>query len=204
MAGAERAAVDGVVLAGGRATRLPGKPLIEISGWPLVSRPVGALREAGLRPTVVGKQDDRELEAVVSDLGAGWLGEVAEEVHPLLGVVTALTALGRPVLVVAADMPYLEPALLRAIAEDQRGAGGVVACEAGGRLQPLLARYDPRVLEEMASAAARGESAIMALKALGGRLVVVSEDEVARFGDPGLIVSDVDTPADLRSVEDRL
>ena len=63
------------MLAGGRATRLPDKPLVDLSGEPLVLHPVRAMQAAGLTPTVVGKLGDGRLRATVEAAGCAWLTE---------------------------------------------------------------------------------------------------------------------------------
>jgi molybdopterin-guanine dinucleotide biosynthesis protein A len=74
-----------------------------------------------------------------------------------------------------------------------------MAIEAAGRLQPLLARYDPADAESLASAVDRGDSAQDALGALGPR--IVGEDDLRRFGDPQRICFNVNTPEDLERAE---
>jgi molybdopterin-guanine dinucleotide biosynthesis protein A len=79
-----------------------------------------------------------------------WL-EPEEPRHPLAGVVHALRcARGQPVVVVAGDMPFVTRGLVAALSRERsRGAAAVVP-RAGGRLQPLCARYEPRALGALA------------------------------------------------------
>lgn len=195
-------AVDGVVLAGGRATRLPGKPLADLNGTPLVLHPVAAMRAAGLTPTVVGKHRDGALRAVVEAAGCAWLTEPDEPVHPLFGIAFALAELRRPIVVCAVDMPFVTAELLDALAAEMPGAAAV-ACEADGVLQPLLARYSPDVSDTLLEAAFAGASASATLRGLSERLLVLGEDEIAAFGDPSRLVGDVDDAADLATARAR-
>lgn len=135
----------GVVLAGGAGRRLGGdKAVVSLGGRALLDYPVRALRRAVGEVAVVAKA-----QTVLPPLGpevAVWLEE-AEPRHPLTGIVRALrTAAGRPVIVVAGDMPLVTGDLLTALVRaPMRGAPALVP-RAGGRLQPLCARYEPSAL----------------------------------------------------------
>lgn len=192
---------DGVVLAGGRATRLPGKPLVELNGMPLVLHPVAAMRAAGLVPVVVGKLGDGRLRATVEAAGCPWLTEPDEPVHPLFGIAFALAELRRPVVVCAADMPFVTAELLGGLAA-HGGEGAVVACEVGGVLQPLLGRYAPSVAEALMGTVKESGSATGALRALGADLTVVGDLELAAFGDPARLVQDIDDAVGLAAARE--
>ena len=87
---------------------------------------------------------------------------------------------------------HVPPRLLAWLAGLDEGAA---VAEAGGRVQPLLARYEPADAPTLEAALARGASAQEAVSRLGPR--IVTETELARFGDPELICLNVNTPADL-------
>ena len=193
---------DGVVLAGGRATRLPDKPLADLHGEPLVLHPVRAMQAAGLTPTVVGKLGDGRLRATVEAAGCAWLTEPDEPVHPLFGIAFALAELQRPAVVCAADMPFVSAELLAALATCEED-DAVVACEVNAILQPLLARYAPDAAGTLHEAALVGASATGTLRALGERLRVLGEGELAAFGDLSWLVGDVDDAADLAAARAR-
>jgi molybdopterin-guanine dinucleotide biosynthesis protein A len=140
----------GVVLAGGLGTRMGSgsKPAALLSGRPRVERPLEALEAVCERVAVVCKQGT-ELPA----LGPGverW-DEPDEPRHPLTGIVHALERAEAPVLVCAADMPFVTPGTLRAL-RDRLGDRAAVVGTAEGRLQPLLAAYAPRALEVLRGA----------------------------------------------------
>ena len=141
---ARRGAI-GVVLAGGDGRRIGGdKAMVELEGRPLLLYPIAVLRAVFDEVAVVAKQSTilppLDVEVAI------WL-EADEPRHPLAGVVHALRcARGRPVVVVAGDMPFVTRGLVAALARERaRGAVAVVP-RASGRLQPLCARYDPRAL----------------------------------------------------------
>ena len=139
----------GVVLAGGGGRRIGGdKAMVELEGRPLLHYPLSVLRAVLDEVAVVAKQSTvlPSLDVEV----ALWL-EADEPRHPLVGIVHALRcARGRPVVVVAGDMPFVTRGLVGALARERsRGAAAVVP-RAGGRLQPLCARYEPRALAALA------------------------------------------------------
>lgn len=139
----------GAVLAGGAGRRIGGgKAVVELHGRPLLSYPVSAMKGALPEVVVVAKPGTElpELPGV-----AVWT-EPDEPRHPLTGIVHALQRAGnRPVIVVAGDLPFVSaPLLARLASEDAHGALAVVP-RAGGRLQPLLARYEPAAREPLAA-----------------------------------------------------
>ena len=135
----------GAVLAGGRGRRIGGdKAVVELDGRPLLSYPLAALGEVVGDVAVVAKRDS----ALPPLRGAAtvWY-EPDEPRHPLTGVVHALRmARGRAVLVVAGDMPLVDAALVRTLAGADAAGRLAVVPLAGGRLQPLCARYEPGAL----------------------------------------------------------
>jgi molybdopterin-guanine dinucleotide biosynthesis protein A len=148
----------GVVLAGGVGRRIGGsKAIVELRGTPLVLYPLRALQAVLAEVVVVAKQGSAlpPLPGVPI-----WL-EPAEPRHPLAGIVHALEAAGaaadveglaREILVSAGDLPFLDPELVEQLVHaDAHGAPAVVP-RAGGRLQPLLARYAPAAYAPLAAA----------------------------------------------------
>jgi len=133
------------VLAGGVGRRIGGdKATVELEGRPLLLYPLAVMRAAFDHVAVVAK---RSTALPPLDPGVAiWL-EADEPQHPLVGVAHALQrGHRRPVVVVAADMPFVTRGLVTALARERaRGAAAVVP-RAAGRLQPLCARYDQPAL----------------------------------------------------------
>src|SRR5436853_4802295 len=78
-----------------------------------------------------------------------WDDEPREPRHPLTGIVHALErAVGEPVLLCAADMPFVTADALRALA----APGATAIAVAGGVLQPVLGLYAPDVLPALRAA----------------------------------------------------
>jgi molybdopterin-guanine dinucleotide biosynthesis protein A len=139
--------VVGVVLAGGAGRRMGGgKAGRLLGGRPLASYPADALATVCERVAIVAKPGTElpELPGVER-----WDDEPAEPRHPLAGIVHALRRADGPVLVCAADMPFVTAEDLRAIARSGRDAVAV----SEGRLQPVLAHYTPAALPVLTAAA---------------------------------------------------
>lgn len=184
----------GVVLAGGASRRMGRpKPMVELADRPLISFPLAAIEAAGLEAMVVAKPSSK-----LPALGCRVVEEPERPRHPLLGVITALREAGGPVVVVACDMPFVTGPLLGHLASID---APLAICEAGGRLHPLLGRYDPALVGPLEIACGRGEPVTRAVRALRPR--IVGEDELRRFGLPEHLCANLNTDRDLRAAEAR-
>lgn len=172
-------AAVGAVLAGGAARRMGGaKATALLDGRPLAAWAVGALRAAGLAEVAVVAKRDTPLPAALD--APVWV-EPGEPRHPLAGVREALRrAGGRAVVTVPVDVPLVPPDVLAELAR----APGAAVVRAGGRLQPLVARWPPSAA---VPAGGRAADAILAL----GPLVVEA-------GPEGF--ANVNTAADLAAI----
>ena len=189
----KRAVSVGAVLAGGLSSRMgSAKTLVELAGRPLVARIVATVGSAGLEPIVVAKPD-----SPLPKLDCRVLSEPSEPRHPLTGLVAALQAsAGRGVVAIGGDMPLVPAQFLTWLAQLEEE---VAVCEVGGRLEPLLGRYSPLACDaliEARDASAPLREAVAALDPF-----VVSEEKIARFGDPRRIVFNVNSPEDLAEAE---
>lgn len=119
---------------------------------------------------------------------------------PLVALVAGWEALGRagwrgPVIVVATDLPRLTGSMLEWLT-DRPGDRSVVPV-ASGRVQPLCARYSPADLDLAAGLVASGKRAMTALiEAAAPELV--AEEEWAPAAGGAQVLTDVDTPDDVR------
>ncbi|MGW3283742.1 NTP transferase domain-containing protein [Streptomyces sp. NPDC001002] len=151
-------AYDAVVLAGGAARRLGGadKPGVRVGGRALLDRVLAACADA--RTTVVVADVRPTARPVL------W----AREEPPGGGPVAALAAglahtTADHVVVLSADLPFLEPTTVRRLLAALRAGGteGALLTDADGRDQPLVAAYRADALrrELAALAGADGEGA---------------------------------------------
>jgi molybdenum cofactor guanylyltransferase len=143
----------GVVLAGGAGRRLGGeKARVRLRGTPLLCYPIAALHTVLAEVVVVAKRET-ELPPLP---GVPVWSEPDEPRHPLTGIVHALEHAERSVLICAGDLPFVTEQLVRAIAHTDGGGAPAVVPRVDGRLQPLLARYEPAALPALAAALAEG------------------------------------------------
>jgi molybdopterin-guanine dinucleotide biosynthesis protein A len=176
-----------VVLAGGRGRRL-GEPkmLADLDGRPLLAHALAHAREAGLDAVVVAKPG-----TPLPPVNVPVLREPESPAHPLLGIVTALRELpdARGIVVLGGDLPFVPPALIRTLA----AAPGPLVPVSGGRLEPLVARYDRaqlQALEDALDADAPIHAAIAGAARLEG-------DALAALDPGGHATFNVNTPGDL-------
>jgi len=190
----------GVVLAGGAGTRMarPGsdrargaKPAVELAGRPLIAWPAAALAVVADPVVVVCKASTKlpELDGVER-----W-DEPEKPRHPLVGIVHALERAQAPVLVCAADMPFVTADACRALIAGAAGATSAHAAVALSeeRLQPVFAVYAPSALESLR--AANAEASLTA---------AVEQLEPVRVAVPPPLVRSVNTPDELAAAEEEL
>lgn len=140
----------GAILAGGRGLRIGGdKAIVELAGRPLIDYAVDAVQQVLRQVAIVAKADTKlpTLSGVTL-----WIEPEAPR-HPVVGIAQALAlAGGKPVLVCAADLPFVTPELIRRLVKAKPGhAPAVVACTCG-TMHPTLGCYQPRALDALAPA----------------------------------------------------
>ena len=179
----------GAVLAGGAGRRLGrgSKASAAVAGRPLIAYPLDALRGVCDRVAVVCKPDIE-----LPELEAERWEEPAEPRHPLTGIVHALERAGAPVLICAADMPFVTADACRTLLAAAGGSDGAPAAvaTAGGVLQPTLGLYAPAALDTL-RAAAPDAPLTESVEALSP----------ARVAFPPALVRSVNTPEDLAEAE---
>lgn len=180
------------VLAGGEGRRLGGdKALARLRGAPLIAYPLSAAAETDLDVVVVAKSGTR-----LPPLRCELVQDDERSAHPICGILAAQRhAPGRPVVVLACDMPFLTSALISWLASRP----GSVVVEAGGRMQPLLARYEPTlaaVFERTLRDGGPLQAAVAAADPprLGGAALEA-------FGDPRRLCFNVNDREDLARAE---
>ncbi len=129
-----------LLLTGGKSRRMgQDKARLPFGGVPMAVRVHAMLSEIFPNVLVVGHADFPLPEAPrIPDRHPGR--------GPLEALASGLEAVEEPqVLLTACDMPFLNPNLLRFLAEQTLDADAVVPCSARGR-EPLLAVYSRRIL----------------------------------------------------------
>jgi molybdopterin-guanine dinucleotide biosynthesis protein A len=176
---AAKTQVGVVILAGGEASRLPGKLQLDAGGIPLVVRVYRNVREAG--PVYVSAkggfppETDAALECPI--IVDRWPRR-----GPLAALYGVLDRVREPlVFVVAGDAPFVNAAVadeLRAAWE--AGIQAVVPVNRQGRLEPLCALYDRAALLDAArSVLAQGSGGVAAaVERLNAKRVRLSNERV--------------------------
>ena len=190
------AAYDVVVLAGGAARRLGGadKPGVRVGGRALLDRVLAACADA--RTTVV-VADPRPSAREIT-----WVREDPPGGGPLAALDAGLRhTTARHVLVLSADLPFLQEGTVRVLLTVLRtgGADGVLLTDADGRDQPLVAAYRaPSLRVELAALTKEhGTLAGLPLRRLTGAL------DLTRVPDP-VASFDCDTWDDIATARARI
>ena len=133
--------ITAAVLAGGRSQRMGvDKTLLEIDGVTMLSRVARAMREVCEHVVVVTTRPEAAAEADLPP-GVEVITDDVEYQGPLGAIATALAQSSNEwVLAVAADMPWVSSAVVRAL-WDLRGDADVVVPRNDGGLEPLMALY---------------------------------------------------------------
>lgn len=185
----------GVVLAGGASRRMGrDKALLPLAGVGL------AERACRLLATVCP-------EVAVADAGRGIVAGLASLADgpgrgPLAGILgAARVAPGRPLLVLACDLPNVPAALLAALAA---APGDWVIPRWRRGAEPLCALYRPAALALLAARAGRGLYALHdAARGAPLDLRWFEETEIAAFGDPQEIFRNLNHPHDVAGLGGR-
>jgi molybdopterin-guanine dinucleotide biosynthesis protein A len=165
---------------------------LEVGDLPLIAHVREALSSSCREVLVVGDETLR-LEEVryVSNERAGRQG-------PLAGIEAGLAASKYDhVFVAAGDMPFLSPSLVDYLL-GRIGRGGVVAVipHHGGRSHPLCGAYARALLPRVSATLDAGTRAVGEFLEGTGGVEYVGE-ELRRFGEPDLLLMNVNSPRDL-------
>jgi molybdopterin-guanine dinucleotide biosynthesis protein A len=183
--------VIGAVLAGGSGRRLGSvsKAAVVLGDRPLVSYPLAALAGVCDSVAVVCKPDTElpELDGVER-----W-DEPATPQHPLTGIVHALERAEAPVLVCAADMPFVTADACRTLLASAGSGAAAVVAASEGVLQPVFGLYSTAALAAL-RAAPDGAPLTETVETL----------DPARVALPPAIVRSVNTPEDLAEAKNAL
>lgn len=135
--------VTAFILAGGSSSRMgQDKAFLKLGSRTLLAHALELARAVDGNPWIVGSAEKFAV-----------FGPVVEDVYPergpLAGIHAALISTGTELnLMVAVDLPFLQPRFLNYLVSEGRGSGAVVVVpRAGGGLQPLCALYRRRFAE---------------------------------------------------------
>lgn len=190
-----RSDLTGLILAGGRASRMGGrdKGLIEVGSRALVDHAIACLRQVTPHILISANRHPAEYAGrgwpVLEDSLTGYPG-------PLAGILTALERIATArLLVVPCDAPLATPTLLQRLVEAQDVQGGL-ACLAhdGERLQPAFCLLRREVTDSLRRFLAAGERKTQLWLQSLDPVIVDCSDHPEWFAN-------VNTPEDLRRIE---
>lgn len=182
-----------MIQAGGRSTRMGGEPkaLLALGGRRIIERVVEAVAPAVDDLLVV--TNTPELYAF---LGLPMVGDVYPDHGSLGGIFSGLQAApGDAAFIVACDMPFLHPEVVRLVVQ-RAGEGDVVIPRAGGQLETLHAAYARACLPHMEARLRQGRLKIVDFFD-AVRVVEIPEADVARYRAPEVAFMNVNTPEEL-------
>ena len=206
-AGGAHPRVGAAVLAGGRSIRMgEDKRAVAVDGQPLLARVVAAV--AGLtddiQVVIADSADAATVHALLGDAGAPGQPATARvtvdqrsDGGPTAGLEAALDNTDRDLLVVvAADHPFLAPAVLHELvdrlhASPDRDAAALVTDRGA---EPLVAVYRRRALARVRALLDAGERRATAVLA---ELDPLHLDDWGALDPSGRTTADIDTPSDL-------
>lgn len=183
--------IVGLVLSGGRNTRLPVlKGLLDVGGQSIVERNLALMREATGAAWLSTNEPERYFE-----YGAPMVGDVVSDCGPMGGIYSAFIALPRAsaLLVCGCDMPFIKPRVLRMILSEP--GGDVVVPVFDGEPQPLLALYRASAIGAMKAALLQGRYGLRrVLRELDA--VYLKEDDIRSVDPQGESFININTPED--------
>lgn len=164
---------------------------VEIGGLPLIERVKNVLTGRCEELLLIGGAVELGGVRRVADGRSGRQG-------PLAGIEAGLDAARFDrVFVAAGDMPFLTQSLVGYLLERlEHGDAPAVVPRDGGRTHPLCAAYSRALLPRVAAALDGGIRAVQVfLEGLDG--IDYIGEELGRFGDPEVLLMNVNSPRDL-------
>jgi molybdopterin-guanine dinucleotide biosynthesis protein A len=182
----------GVILAGGESRRMGRDKLpLKIGDVTLLERVHDALTSRCAEILVVGSQG-------CAPAGARRIPDLRTGQGPLAGIEAGLLAARyRPVFVGAGDMPFITGDLVGYLLGilSERIKAAVPCLEEGPH--PLCAAYGREVQPAVSAALDRGVRSVRELLGSLPGVRYVGEGELRRFGDPYILLTNVNSPDDL-------
>ncbi|HET6413468.1 MAG TPA: molybdenum cofactor guanylyltransferase [Anaeromyxobacter sp.] len=178
----------GVLVAGGRASRLGGVPkgLVRLGGEPIAARTLRLFAELFPASLVVANVPEYR------DLGVPVIPDRIPGKGPPAGVHAALHAVHTEwIFAAACDMPFIEALPIRLLA-DRRGGAEAVLVRCGGRLHPLHAFWSRASLPALERLISEGNPSLVDLAGVV-RTRIVDEAEWRTVDPGGRVLENVNT-----------
>jgi molybdopterin-guanine dinucleotide biosynthesis protein A len=187
--------ITGVIQAGGRSTRMGGRPkaLMEVGGRRIIDRVADVVREVAHDVLIVTNTPE-----LYASLELPMVPDAFPDHGSLGGIYSGLRAApGDAAFTVACDMPFLMTKVARLVTE-RAGEADVVVPRVGEQWETLHACYAKSCLGPIESRLRAGQ-----LKITGFyddvRVLTITADEVTRFRAPEIVFMNINTPEELEA-----
>jgi molybdopterin-guanine dinucleotide biosynthesis protein A len=193
---AQAADVAAAIIAGGEARRLGGrvKALLTIDGQTVLERQL-----AVLAPRCAAIAISANDPAPFQERGLPVIPDRRPGLGPLAGIAAALAWCPAPyLLIVAGDMPYLEPGIIDLLLARRSAAVDAVVPFLRGLPEPLFALYGRSCLRVIEQRLAAGQRKVAGLILDAGLVIERVDERALRAVDPALrCFTNLNTAADL-------
>jgi molybdopterin-guanine dinucleotide biosynthesis protein A len=167
------------------------KALLPWGETDLLGHAIARLRAAVAEVAILSGAEPR-----YADRGLRVVADRVPDDGPIAGLESGLEhAAGRPVLLLAVDLPLVPLSLLYGLAERLAGWDAVVPLSPGGP-EPLCAAYGPACLPAIRARVAAGQKTMTAFWP-DVRVRALPPPELVRFGEPETMFLNVNEPDDL-------
>ena len=166
------------------------KATLLVGGRSIIDRQLTVLRALTPHLLIVGRNTETHC-----GLGVPITADRLEDAGPLGGLYTALVEAGTPrIVVVACDMPFLTPNLVRRLVEPDANVDAVMPRDRDGQ-HPLCACYHTGAAERLRR---RLDSGLLSVRGAIADLIVhhINPDELASLDPDGRAMWNVNTPED--------
>src|SRR4051794_30367535 len=164
---------------------------LKVGNATLLERVYGALASSCEEVVIVGEVGD-------TPSGARCVSDVRPGEGPLAGIEAGLLAARhRPVFVAAGDLPFLTGEVVRYLLSLLSDCVSAVVPCFGGKPHPLCAAYGREVRPVVSAALDEGVRSVRQLLDGLPQVRYFGEGKLRRFADPDLLLTNVNSPADL-------
>ncbi|MCF7802112.1 MAG: molybdenum cofactor guanylyltransferase [Candidatus Marinimicrobia bacterium] len=143
------------ILAGGTNTRMgQNKAMLQVNGIPLIQH-IHSQLTALFDTVVISANDEKKFAFLSCDV----IPDETPDQGPLMAIYSVLRALGKPVFIVATDIPEIPHSILDSIlnlAREYPESQVVVPVTAKGDYEPLFALYRPELIPVIQPALSAG------------------------------------------------
>ncbi|MFC2042465.1 molybdenum cofactor guanylyltransferase [Chloroflexota bacterium] len=185
-----------IILAGGRGLRLGQDKVLETVGNRSLLEQVISCVSSLSTDIVIVTAEERAIPEFRGPIKPGVIKDIFPGKGPLGGIYTGLAASDCFYnLVVACDMPFLNPELLRYMIQNSKGFD-IVTPRVGSLVEPLHAVYAKSCLAPMETMIEQGELSVYKLLDLV-KVRYIEAEEIDRFDPDHLSLFNINTKTDL-------